>query len=269
MRPSCLTILTTWEVSRWQAATMGLFRRARSEKRDTARSQRTPTAAQAASVEVGPTWMPAEDWAARLSAYRRQGRPDADIRQVISHLQKRGPAKPRTKADSAARARSVGMVSRAEYMDPETEARALTTASGLPDARLLRERDRLLVVTRLGWVNPKSRTSYRAGLYSFAVAGTNYHEAAVKAGRFTPGATVRLVREPDNVHDANAVAVYAENGRQIAGYVPKGQAGRLAAMLDAGVDLVAIAVRGSAAGAQGVAPHVLVCERRLYEHLTR
>lgn len=247
---------------------MGLFRRKRSEPRRARLSSALPAAPR--GVETGPSWMPADDWRNRLSAYRRQGRSDADIRGVIAHLEKRGPSMPRTTAESAARARSVGMVASAEYMDSETEARALAPGpNGLPSARLERERDRLLVVTPSGWVNPRSRTSWRFGLHSFAVRGTSYHEAAVTAGRFTPGAPVRLVREPENPHDPNAVAVYAETGRRLAGYVPKGQAKRLAQMLDSGADLVAVAVRGSGAGSNETTPHVLVCERSLYEHLTR
>jgi hypothetical protein len=214
--------------------------------------------------------MSEDDWTAWLNAYRRQGRSDEDIRKTISHLDQRGPSQPRSNAKAAARATDLGSVSRSEYMDTDTEARALApTASGLPDARLQPERDRLLVMTSLGWVNPKSRTAHRAGLHSFTIAGTSYHEAAVKSGRFTPGANVRLVREPNNVHDSNAIAVYAETGRRVVGYVPKGQARRLARLLDADNDLVAISVRGSASGREGVSPHVLVCERRLLEHLTR
>jgi hypothetical protein len=214
--------------------------------------------------------MPEEDWRTRLSTYRKQGRSEAEIRAIVNHLEKRGPRKPRTRADSATRARSLGIVSTAEYMDSDTERRALEHGTdGLPAARLQRERDRLLVVTSSGWVNPKSRTAYRAGLYSFAVAGTSHPKAATKAGRFTPGTPVRLVREPDNVYDPNAIAVYAENSTRVAGYVPKGQARRLAPLLDAGVDLIAVTVRGASAGSDSTTPHVLACERRLYEPLTR
>lgn len=251
---------------------MGLFRRRR--RNDRAREVKPaaspPPPSSLRSVEAGPSWMPAEDWRGRLVAYRRQGRTDADIRSVILHLERRGPSKPRTKAETAARARSMGYVARAEFMDAETEARALEPGpDGLPAARLTRERDRLLVTTRLGWVNPKSRTSWRYGLHSFALRGTGHYAAAVKAGRFTPGSPVRLVREPENEYDSNAIAVYAERGRNVAGYVPKGQAKRLAKMIDAGTDLVAVSVRGSGAGSDSVAPVVLVCERRLYEHLSR
>jgi hypothetical protein len=248
---------------------MGFFRRGRTEK-PVAAPDPTASAAHPTGVDAGPSWMSPEDWTARLIAYRHQGRSDADILRVVNHLQQRGPSKPRTKAEDAARARSAGVVARTEYMDPEIEARALApNESGLPDARLQHERDRLLVVTPLGWVNPRSRTAYRAGLHSFRMAGTSYHLAAVKAGRFTPGTFVRLVREPNHVHDPNAIAIYAESARRVAGYVPKGQARRLALLMDSGNELVAITVRGSPAGTEGVAPQVLVCERHLYEHLTR
>ena len=51
--------------------------------------------------------------------------------------------------------------------------------------------------------------------------------------------------------------------------MPKGYAKRLAPLVDGGADLVAISVRGSGSGSDNVTPHVLVCERALYDHLTR
>lgn len=254
---------------RCDGVVMGLFRRKR--RVEPARAPaRVPAQAAPRNVDGGPSWMPAAEWERRLVAHQRQGRSDADIRATSQHLEKRGPSKPPTRSQSVARARSTGIVSRVEFMDPDTEARALsTTSSWMPDVRLIRERDRLLVQTPLGWVNPRSRTAYRVGVHSFAVAGTSHHEAAAKAGKFTPGSAVRLVREPDNPYDTNAVAVYAETGRRVVGYVPKGQARRLAKLMDAGTALVAVSVRGSGAGSDGARPHVLVCEPRLYEHLTR
>lgn len=147
----------------------------------------------------------------------------------------------RTPADSIARAKSVGMVSRAEYLTSDEEAAALRPGpDGGPDARLQRVRDRLLVVTPAGWVNPKSRTAHRYGLHSFQLRGTSHYAAAMKAGRFTPGASVRLVREADNAHDPNAIAVCAETGRNKAGYVPASQAKHLAPLMDSGVELTAV-----------------------------
>lgn len=109
---------------------------------------------------AGRSWMPADEWADRRDAYRRQGRTDADIREVAAHLERRGPRKPPSADQSAARAASLGMVSRAEYLGPDEEARALEPGpDGLPDARLERVRDRLLVVTPHGWINPRSRAA--------------------------------------------------------------------------------------------------------------
>ena len=213
--------------------------------------------------------MPAEEWAGRLDAYRRQGRSDADIREVAAHLERRGA--PPTKAQRLAEAKSRGLVYREEYLSPEEETRALEPGpDGLPDARLVRERDRLLVVTPQGWINPRSRTAAsRAGLWSFTLRGGGYHESALKRGDFRPGAEVRLVREPDNPHDPNAIAVYAAGARDLSGYVPRGYAKRLAKLIDGGADLVALSVRGSGRGSDTTTPHLLICERRLYEHLTR
>ena len=80
---------------------------------------------------------------------------------------------------------------------------------------------------------------------------------------------VRLAREPENPHDGNAIAVYAEGARRKAGYVPKGYAKRLAPLLDAGAEIVAVSVRGSGAGNDSTTPHILVCERVMFDHLNR
>lgn len=215
--------------------------------------------------------MPAEEWAQRLVDYRTHGRTERDIREVVAHLERRGPRARRSATESVARAASLGMVSRVEYLGADEEARALALGpDGLPDARLKRVRDRLLVVTPNGWINPRSRTAAsRAGLWSFALRGGSYHEQALKRGDFRPGTEVRLVREPENEHDANAIAIYAAGARELSGYVPRGYAKRLAKLLDDRKDIVALSVRGSGTGSDATTPHLLVCERRLYEHLTR
>jgi hypothetical protein len=224
---------------------MGFFRRTRPQRPD-------------AATEAG------EDAAARAEGY-----------YVSSEHKRRSESgkrarQRRTPRDRAVRAQSLGMVARTEYLSPEDEALALRPGpNGLLDVRLERVRDRLLVVSPSGWINPKSRTAYKAGLHSFQITGTAFHEAAVKAGRFTPGSAVRLVREPDNRHDPNAIAIYAEGGRSKAGYVPATVAKRLSKLLDQGVALVAVSVRGAGAGSEGTVPQILVCERSLYEHLTR
>lgn len=236
------------------------------------RTGSTPAVSRAkpAGPLAGPSWMSSEDWAKRLDAYTRQERSDADIRQVFAHLDARGPYKPRPRSQVVAWAKEQGIVSRQEFMPPDIEAEALKLGpDGLPDARLERERDRLVVVTARGWVNPRSRTAYKSGLHTVITRGTGYHEAAVKAGRFTPGAPVALQREPNNEHDSNAIAIYAERARRKSGYVPRGTAKRLSKLIDGGADLVAISLRGAGPGTAGVNPQILICERKLFEHLTR
>jgi hypothetical protein len=99
--------------------------------------------------------------------------------------------------------------------------------------------------------------------------GNSYHEGAVRRGDFAPGAPLRLVREPDNRHDPHAIAVFARGAQQLSGYVPRGYAKRLAKLLDAGADMVAVSTRGDGPGRDDVTPQVLVCERALWNHLNR
>lgn len=176
----------------------------------------------------------------------------------------------RSAREAARRAQSFGVVHRSEYLPAEDEEAVLAAGpDGLPNVHLERVRDRMLIVSRKGWVNPRSRNLHRFGLFTFLLAGTTHHAAAVKAGRFTPGAEVELVREPDNPHDKNAVAVRAIPGRAMAGYVPATQARRLAKLMDSGVALVAVSTRGASAGRDGVTPQILVCDERLMKHLRR
>ena len=142
-------------------------------------------------------------------------------------------------------------------------------AAGIQSSELVRERNRLVVVTEFGMLNPRSTQAYRLGLFSFLIRGTGYYRQAVKAGNFTPGAPVRLEREPANVHDPNAIAVYAKGAHQLSGYVNKQRAKRLSVLMDSGADILAISVRGDGAGREGEVPHVLACERHIMEHLTR
>ena len=58
------------------------------------------------------------------------------------------------------------------------------------------------------------------------VAGWYYHQAPV-----FPGAYIHLVRDPENLHDPNAVAVHNHLGERI-GFVPRGLAAVLAPLVD-------------------------------------
>jgi hypothetical protein len=52
------------------------------------------------------------------------------------------------------------------------------------------------------------------------LAGASYRLDALQADAFAPGARLALVREPENEHDPNAVAVYDAARSVQAGYVP-------------------------------------------------
>lgn len=161
-------------------------------------------------------------------------------------------------------------VLRDEYMDTGTETQGLTLdAAGLPSGHLRLDRGRLLIVTPRGIVNPKSTRTYKLGIYSFSIRGSDHYGNAPKTGDFRPGAPVRMVREPDNEYDPDAVAIYAGRARSKSGYVNKANAKRIAKRLDAGDDLVAISTRGDGPGQIGLIPYVMVAERRVMAHLLR
>jgi hypothetical protein len=52
------------------------------------------------------------------------------------------------------------------------------------------------------------------------LAGASYRGDALQDDAFTPGRRLALVREPENEHDPNAVAVFDAERRLQAGYVP-------------------------------------------------
>jgi hypothetical protein len=52
------------------------------------------------------------------------------------------------------------------------------------------------------------------------LAGSSYRMEALQDEAFAPGRRLALVREPDNEHDPNAVAVWDADSRLQAGYVP-------------------------------------------------
>jgi hypothetical protein len=60
------------------------------------------------------------------------------------------------------------------------------------------------------------------------VAGVSFRPEAVADASFDPGARLALVREPENEHDPNAIAIWNSDRSLQAGYVPRDVAGELA-----------------------------------------
>jgi hypothetical protein len=60
------------------------------------------------------------------------------------------------------------------------------------------------------------------------VAGVSFRADEVRDGSFDPGQRLALVREPENEHDPNAIAIWNEERTLQAGYVPRDVAAELA-----------------------------------------
>jgi hypothetical protein len=69
----------------------------------------------------------------------------------------------------------------------------------------------------LGWNDERLA---EGGARVVAVAGTSYRSDALQDDAFAPGRELSLVAEPENPHDANAIAVWDADLRVQAGYVP-------------------------------------------------
>lgn len=82
------------------------------------------------------------------------------------------------------------------------------------------------------------------GLRVVGVAGAAQHHAdAVAAADVGPGRALELRRDPDNEHDAHAIAVYPAEGGDQVGWVPREVASELAPELDAGQPWAAVVLR--------------------------
>jgi hypothetical protein len=68
------------------------------------------------------------------------------------------------------------------------------------------------------WDDPRFEAD---GALLFKVAGTSFRPGVLSEPYTNVGSRVRLVREPDNPADPNAVAVYDEAARNQIGYVPR------------------------------------------------
>ena len=69
------------------------------------------------------------------------------------------------------------------------------------------------------------------------IAGFQFHEGDAIWPRLTVGAPLKLVREPNNSHDPDAVAVYFQD--EMLGYVPRAENSAIAGMMDRGETLEA------------------------------
>lgn len=160
------------------------------------------------------------------------------------------------------------------YVPRDGNKERFAAVDGMPPLRLIpyqdskNERVLRLCEDSTGLIaGPADARLAKAGIYFSQLRGERYHRAACRAGDFTPGASVRLVREPQNKHDPFAVAVYAEDGKAVAAYVDKAKARALSKLLDAGEPLEAISVRGTRAGQPCDHIAILAAHPKVLAHL--
>lgn len=126
-----------------------------------------------------------------------------------------------------------------------------------PDAKEILERwgvagsdDQFEILARSGGLRATDRielAEYRAANdrlavpLEFRVAGMSFVEPQQRA-RMSVGVRLRLVREPDNVVDPCAAALFSDDGMR-AGYVPRQYSELIASLVDAGVQLDVQTVR--------------------------
>ncbi|WP_396134675.1 HIRAN domain-containing protein [Citricoccus sp. I39-566] len=106
---------------------------------------------------------------------------------------------------------------------------------------------------------PGNRTLSKHGLVSFKVRGVAFYSAT--QADTSPGLPARLVREPSNEHDPNAIAIWALNrsGQAVkVGYVNRGRARSLAKRMDAGEVVEAYFMRGDRPGSSTSGPPAVI-----------
>lgn len=116
----------------------------------------------------------------------------------------------------------------------------VSRADGYPPFRLVKHhRELWLAEEQTGLlVNVANQRLRPLGISLGRARGMQHHAAIVTAANLRPRAALTLVRERDNEHDGNAVAIHADAGP--IGYVNKQMAAGLARQLDADVPLRAV-----------------------------
>lgn len=144
------------------------------------------------------------------------------------------------------------VVRREDFVLKENEDRYLRRKTdGLPNFYLADAGDRLVVWSPVdggGLINPKGPGLRQFGLLASHARGANHYRSVYRAADLSKGRWIDLVRELDNPHDKNAVAMCAPGSRAVFAYVQRGRAPAVARRIDAGEDMAAVSMRGPGAG---------------------
>jgi hypothetical protein len=101
-------------------------------------------------------------------------------------------------------------------------------------------------------------------IFAFHVGGMGFYEDPHKPFKFRNGQRVQPVRESDDEHDVNAVAVYTGRPAKKIGYVNEQRAAWVTKLLDAGQELDGIIIQSKAAS-----PRVLLTTPEMLAYLQR
>lgn len=177
-------------------------------------------------------------WLTRVAGYRAE--PATPQRRVTD-----APARARNQLTLppqrlAPPSRSVG---RALLSIADANRLLVADAQGLPPLRLQEHGGGLWLaeVTTGRLVGVGDAHLRTLGIWSIWLRAVDSRTILAREGLLQPGAAVRLVRQPRNAEDPNAIAVHSSTGRLV-GYVSPRIAAALAAVLDAGTSIEAVAV---------------------------
>lgn len=155
---------------------------------------------------------------------------------------------------------------RAGYVSPEAAKSQLAVGpDGMPPLRLVPSKNGLDLALPDGkLVDYKILALRHFQIFAFRVVGMGFYEDPDKPFTFRNGQRVEAVREPDNAHDANAVAIYMGRRAKKIGYVNKQRAAWIAKLLDSGQKLDGIIIQSKSAS-----PRVLLTTPKMLAHLQR
>lgn len=162
---------------------------------------------------------------------------------------------------------------REDYAPKDDEDRYLTRrVDGTPHLRLADAGDRFAIWSPVdggALINPKGPGIRRLGLYASQARGADHYRSAYRAADLRRGRWIDLVREPDNPHDPNAVAMCAPGSRVAFAYVQRGRAPAVAKRMDAGEQMAAVSMRGPGRGHDDESTFVLIGSRTDLEAMLR
>lgn len=155
---------------------------------------------------------------------------------------------------------------RAGYVPPAAAKSQLVAGpDGMPPLRLVPSNNGLDLALPDGeLVDYKILALRHFRIFAFRVVGMGFYEDPNKPFKFRNGQRVQAVREPDNEHDINAVAIMTGRPAKKVGYVNKQRAAWVAKLLDAGQELDGIIIQSKAAS-----PRVLLTTPEMLAYLQR